>query len=95
MRHAHAHGTTATWHCGDGEDHRLSISAKNCWHLRDFLSTLQEDTPNSPEQMSHDTWCWALSNPPPDVLGQHVVALEALCKEDGYMRVERVPLETV
>ena len=77
------------------EDHRLSISSKNCWYLRDFLSTLQEDTPNSPEQMSFDTWCWTLFNPSVDVLEQHVVALEGLCKEDGYMRVERVPVETV
>ena len=73
----------------------MSISSKNCWCLRDFLSTSQGDTPNSPEQMSLDTWCWTLFNPPAVVLGQHVVALGALCKEDGYMGVERVPLETV
>ena len=36
-----------------------------------------------------------LFNPSADALEQHVVALEELCKEDGYMRVERVPLETV
>ena len=45
--------------------------------------------------MSFDTWCWTLFNPSADVLEQHVIALEELCKEDGYMRVERVPLETV
>ena len=78
-----------------GEDHRLSISSKNCWHLRDFLSTLQDDAPNSPEQMSFDTWCWTLFNSSADVLEQHVVALGEFCKEDGYVRVERVPLETV
>ena len=63
--------------------------------MRDFLSTLQDDTPNAPEQMSFDTWCWTLFNPSADALEQHVVALGGLCKEDGYMRVERVPLETV
>ena len=51
--------------------------------------------PNSHEQMSFDTWCWTLFNPSADVLEQRVIALEELCKEDGYMRVERVPLETV
>ena len=100
VRHAHAHGNSdmlvSHWSIyRHGEDHRLSISSKNCWYLRDFLSTLQDDTPNAPEQMSFDTWCWTLFNPSADALEQHVIALEELCKEDGYMRVERVPLETV
>ena len=108
MSHVHAHDTIVTCHYSkfvgtfthwaiyrDDEDYRLSISAKNCWYLREFLSTLQDDTPNSPEQMSHDTWCWTLFNESKDVLEQHVVALENLCKDDGYMRLERVPVENV
>ena len=77
------------------EDYRLSICGKDCWYLRDFLLTLTTYVPNSPEQMSHDTWCWTLFHAEESVLQAHALALDQYCQTDGYMRAELVPVDQV